>query len=270
MQLAEVELLQSMYSEEELKLSDPMILEDFRAWMANPTDHLPTTISFVICLDFEAHVCFPHDYPEVECAKVFVRSSKLTRDNQLRLNNGLTSHLEKAFEPDCAVVNEVISWLNDNFPNYLVQSKSEEKADAKIKAEIVIGARLWLYSHHIYSKTKRKNILDLCKDNHLTGFCMPGKPGIVCLEGQLDICNDVWSIIKQWNWKKINVNFQEDQELPDFASLDKWKKFDKFEEIGFVKSETRDYHMDMGEFYKYLQSHDVDYMFKELFGIGKS
>ena len=39
---------------------------------------------------------------------------------------------------------------------------------------------------------------------------MPGKPGIVCLEGILDVCNDVWSIIKQWNWKKINVKFQED------------------------------------------------------------
>ena len=118
------------------------------------------------------------------------------------------------------------------------------------------------------SKTKRKNILDLAKENGLTGFCMPGKPGIVCLEGILDVCNDVWSIIKQWNWKKINVKFQEDpspnQEKKDFF------KFEKFEEIGFVKGDTRDYHMDMGEFFKYLKEHKCEYMFKELFGIEKS
>ena len=49
-----------------------------------------------------------------------------------------------------------------------------------------------------------------------------------------------------------------------------WQKFDKFEEIGFVKGETEDFHMDMGEFYKFLQTHKCDYMFKELFGIDKS
>ena len=63
---------------------------------------------------------------------------------------------------------------------------------------------------------------------------MPGKPGIVCLEGILDICNDVWSIIKQWNWKKINVKYQEDQET---ENLETFCKFTKFEEIGFVKAE---------------------------------
>ena len=98
---------------------------------------------------------------------------------------------------------------------------------------------------------------------------MPGKPGIVCLEGLLDICNDVWSIIKQWNWKKINVKFQEDQEC-SIDDSNEFRKFVKFEEIGFVKGDTRDYHMDMGEFFKYLKTHDCDYMFKELFGIEKS
>ena len=117
--------------------------------------------------------------------------------------------------------------------------------------EILSRYELWLHPilRDYSSKTKRKNILDLAKENGLTGFCMPGKPGIVCLEGILDVCNDVWSIIKQWNWKKINVKFQEDpspnQEKKEFF------KFEKFEEIGFVKGDTRDYHMDMGEFFKY-------------------
>ena len=52
--------------------------------------------------------------------------------------------------------------------------------------------------------------------------------------------------------------------------MENFRKFDKFEEIGFVKGDTRDYHMDMGEFFKYLQNHNCEYMFKELFGIDKS
>ena len=131
----------------------------------------------------------------------------------------------------------------------------------------MVAARLWLYSHHIYSKTKRKNILDLAKDNNLTGFCMPGKPGIVCLEGPLEICNEVWTTIKQWNWKKINVKIQEEDK--HVTDIETWRKFQKFEEIGFVKGETRDYHMDMGEFFKYLQANQCEYMFKELFGLEK-
>ena len=116
--------------------------------------------------------------------------------------------------------------------------------------------------------------------NHDTPLCSPifqrvlffdfQKPGLVCLEGSLEECNDVWSVIKQWTWKKINVKFQEEENLNNMAELKLWRKFDKFEEIGFLKGETRDYHMDMGEFYKFLQTHHCDYMFKELFGIDKS
>ena len=120
------------------------------------------------------------------------------------------------------------------------------------------------------STPEPKNILDLSRDHSLSGFCMPGKPGIVCLEGSLQDCNDVWSVINQWIWKKINIKFQEEENLNNMEELKLWCKFNKFEEIGFVKGETQDYHMDMGEFYKFLQTHKCDYMFKELFGIDKS
>jgi hypothetical protein len=130
-----------------------------------------------------------------------------------------------------------------------------------------------LWEPIFFSKTKRKDILDLAKDHQLTGFCMPGKPGIVCLEGILEICIEVWTIIRSWNWKKINVRVQDFDEMfddPELFEMNWTRKFDKFEEIGIVKGDTRDYHMDMGEFCKYLHLHNCDNMFKELFGIDKS
>ena len=92
------------------------------------------------------------------------------------------------------------------------------------------------------------------------------------MEGDADDCNDAWAVIKGWNWKKINVKIQEeDDNVESWDDLDKMKRFEGFEEIGFVKnSEQRDYHMDMGEFFKFLKAHQSEYMFKELFGIDKS
>ena len=99
---------------------------------------------------------------------------------------------------------------------------------------------------------------------------MPGKPGIICLEGSERNVNEAWSVIKSWNWKKINVRLQEG------GGSEASRRFASFEEIGFVKGgETRipgreqdvHYHMDMGEFHKYLDQHDCGYIFKELFGV---
>ena len=131
--------------------------------------------------------------------------------------------------------------------------------------------RLWIYSHHIYSKIKRKDILDLSNEFQLTGFCMPGKPGIICLEGTENNCNDAWSIIKSWNWKKINIRHQEVEKAEENEqSINVFRRFNDFQEIGFVKnSDTRDYHMDMSEFSKYLDQNNCLYMFKLLFGFDK-
>lgn len=99
---------------------------------------------------------------------------------------------------------------------------------------------------------------------------MPGKPGIICLEGSVRNCTEAWGIIKSWNWKKINVKIQEEEQVRNQEQEQKFRKFEKFEEIGFVKnSENRDYHMDMGEFFSYLKGHQSEHMFKELFGITK-
>lgn len=38
-------------------------------------------------------------------------------------------------------------------------------------------SRLWIVSHHIYSKKKRKTIIDGAKSMNLRGFMKPGKPG---------------------------------------------------------------------------------------------
>ena len=55
-----------------------------------------------------------------------------------------------------------------------------------------IFSRFWIFSHHIYSKTKRKCILEWSKEMNLKGFSLPGKPGVICAEGLQENCEEYW------------------------------------------------------------------------------
>ena len=70
----------------------------------------------------------------------------------------------------------VIAWLQENCASYC-DSKSLTEETVTTEKKIDKFCRYWVYSHHIYSKVKRKNILDLASEFCLTGFCQPGKPG---------------------------------------------------------------------------------------------
>merc|ERR1719414_2192627 len=97
--------------------------------------------------------------------------------------------------------------------------------------------RLWIYSHHIYSMQKRKLILEWCRELALTGFSMPGKPGIVCAEGLEASVDELWTRLRKLNWKRLAVKEREFIGLtPEVDGQSKEKdgrKFADFEEISF-------------------------------------
>ena len=104
---------------------------------------------------------------------------------------------------------------------------------------------MWLYMHHIYNKTKRKNILDWAVENKLTGFSLPGKPGVVCIEGDERDTEEYFSRLRRLNWKKITCRHRENQiNEPQFHDF-----------------------QELGEFFQFLVKHDLGGMFKILFGI---
>ena len=293
-QLFELEMLEAMYpGKNELIMDDMNIIGDVRKWLIaaecnTNIEFLPPRISFQLKLTFDESNCnktldvsilYPHQYPSSDLMEIYVKSRQdaLNRTKQCELNQALSEYIKEnvIFGEVCLI--SVISWLNENCPIYIQQSKEEEETKTvPLKKEKSVTSssrflRLWIYSHHIYSKIKRKDILDLSNEFQLTGFCMPGKPGIVCLEGTENNCNDAWSIIKSWNWKKINVRHQEVEKAEENEqSINVFRRFNDFQEIGFVKnSDTRDYHMDMSEFSKYLDQNNCLYMFKLLFGFDK-
>ena len=72
---------------------------------------------------------------------------------------------------------------------------------------------------------------------------------------------------RNWNWKKIGVKFEEEEKVCSFEELTSRRLFSQFEEIGVLKEVPRSNHMDMGEFQKFLETHNASWAFNKLFGI---
>jgi len=284
-QLAEVEMLEAMFSNPgEFALDEPLAISDCQRWKqaasANRVDFVPPVISFCIRLlvganadPFQIFVTLPHDYPSSEKPEFYVTLEKLlNRETHRAFNKDLSAYIDENVVVGEVSTYQVVSWLQENVESYVAMAAAEGSEKKKgLEAETKKALKesensfvcYWIYSHHIYSKIKRRDILDLSKEYQLTGFSMPGKPGIICMEGSDRNVSEAWGIIKSWNWKKINVKYLESE-----LGMEDARRYTSFEEIGFVKSsDTRDYHMDMGEFHKYLESHGCGYMFKELFGV---
>ena len=139
------------------------------------------------------NVSLPDSYPE-KTPQISVHSGPLSRSSHNRMNLELLNFLQ-TIEPGSLCIGSVVEWVQENFPTYLstvvsgtsfVQELEEDKKTT----------RLWIHSHHIYSKAKIKNVEDWAKELNLTGFLLPGKPGFICVEGLEKHCNTWWQRVR--------------------------------------------------------------------------
>ena len=137
-------------------------------------------------------VSLPSNYPRVK-PEIYIRSSRMDRSKYSNFNEALKNFTDSQREGEPCVY-AIILWVQDNIEKYLKNLNvlcNEENLSKGCEA-VFEFARYWVYSHHIYSKFKRRDIHNIAKENSLTGFCLAGKPGIVCVEGALDDCEYWW------------------------------------------------------------------------------
>ncbi|CAM4535239.1 unnamed protein product [Leuciscus chuanchicus] len=200
-QFAEIELLLSMFPNEEELQVDELSHAELRAYVEGSAHTPPSSRpQFNIKLKVEnlavsiTLLCtYPADYPKV-LPDITVRCSELTRSQQMLLHSNLNTYLSENCRGDVCILSAV-QWINENAQGYI--SKSALVCDPK-KENVSMQSketftRLWIYSHHIYNKMKRKNILEWAKELNLSGFSMPGTPGIVCVEGLQSACDEFWA-----------------------------------------------------------------------------
>ncbi|KAM8853412.1 RWD domain-containing protein 2B [Synchiropus picturatus] len=283
-QLAELELLTSMFpSDDELQVLDQLAVAELRGYVegSGSGDSPPSSRpQFLIKQKLDAghtekeevvlSCSYPSEYPSV-LPEVTVRCSSLSRAQQTRLHCALTSYLSENCRGEVCVLSAV-DWVKENLPCFIDKSSPAApalKREAAHTAPVEGFTRLWIYSHHIYNTTKRKSILEWSRELGLSGFSMPGKPGIVCVEGAQEACEEFWSRVKVLTWKRIMIRHREDVPIDpqDHRTVDSLRKFSGFEEAMFDPHGNRRNHMDLGLLYQFLSEKGCCDVFQMYFGI---
>lgn len=276
LQLSEVEMLNSMYpNSDEFIISLPYVLADMNKYLSEDSNNVPSQLDFSLNLTIpdikdklEVNVCLPHEYPFSK-PEISARSVSLDRSQQRDLNSSIMGFLQ-TLEPGDLCILSLINWLMENAGKFFSLSRqaNTEEIESKKDNSSEPLCRMWIYSHHIYNKFKRRDIVDSANDMKLTGFSLPGKPGFICIEGFKRDCNDFLQSLKKMSWKKISLVKEELKESKK-VDLTNFRKFENFSEISFQvrRGPAKEYHMDMGQFLKYLGEHDCAYAFHDLFGM---
>uniref|UniRef100_A0A8D0ED39 RWD domain containing 2B n=1 Tax=Salvator merianae TaxID=96440 RepID=A0A8D0ED39_SALMN len=279
LQLSELDLLSSMFpNEHEFTVTDQMAVAELKDHVEGCTVEVPSSkIQFTLNLELEMpdgnkvplslFCAFPLKYPAV-LPEITIRSSSISRSQQVQLNKDLMAYLQKHCAGEVCILN-AREWVKDHAAAYMSKHSSCFSA---MKSNVLktddIFTRLWIYSHHIYNKQKRKNIVDWAKELTLSGFSMPGKPGIICVEGPQDMCEEFWSRIRRLSWQRILIRHREDIPLEGVgAKMEKQNKFAAFEEKIFDAHGARGNHMDLGQLYRFLLDCGCADMFQLLFGV---
>ncbi|XP_006163327.2 RWD domain-containing protein 2B [Tupaia chinensis] len=278
-QLSELDLLASMFpGENELIVNDQLALAELKDCVEKKTmegrsSKVYFTINMHLDVSQEAMVMFslacilPFQYPEV-LPEITVRSVLLSRSQQTQLNTDLTTYLQKNCCGDVCILNAT-EWVREHASGYISRDvPCSPPTGSTVQSVDLIFTRLWIYSHHIYNKCKRKNILEWTKELSLSGFSMPGKPGVVCVEGPQSACEEFWSRLRKLNWKRILIRHREDVTFDSTGDeMEKLKKFSTFEEKVFSVNGARGNHMDFGELYQFLNAKGCGNVFQMLFGV---
>lgn len=290
LQLSELEMIQSMYPGpkevtvdcQNAVLERQVFCEEDSSTgrLQNPLSRMDYSINISVDeVSMSLLVSLPPLYPFVKCGFA-VRCASLSKQAMTRLSTDLNSELSRQEEGDLCV-GILLAWLTDHAPQYIAEDTTSQNRTAAASASSSISdagnskkkntfCRMWVYSHHIYSKVKRKDLQELSEEYDLTGFVLPGKPGLVCVEGTQLNTDTWWSIVRSWNWQKISCKRQETKPLSVDRSLSSHRRFDRFQELGTgddIRVKGGGYHVDMGDLYRFLKKHASEYMFKEYFGV---
>ena len=218
-----------------------------------------------------------YSYPASERPVVYVSSDYLSRRGQDDLNSDLADFVATLPKGEVCLLT-IAEWIRDNTSSYCPPPVTKLQSDMVAGGGVGTSAsgggggpfcRMWLYMHHIYSKTKRRNILDLADRLELSGFCLPGKPGVVCVEGSEQSTKQFYNILRRWNWKSISCRHREEvaSNCTGDSSSSSQRKIVGFRELALETHGPRQNHMDMGQFRAYLEEHKLGYMFTIIFGV---
>ncbi|XP_050342138.1 RWD domain-containing protein 2B [Nymphalis io] len=258
-QISEIEVLTSIYNED-IILTDVNALKDIQHFVENKTPYTPNHLDFTLnlaidSLKLEISVNLPSFYPQEE-PDIYIRCNQLNRQQESGINSDLTNYIKNNHLGEQCLYT-AFSWVQENIDQYKNKLNTVKSPVSNATNDKCKFSRLWIYSHHIYNKKKREEIVKMAREYKLTGFCLSGKPGVICVEGLECDCQEWWKIIKSMSWKKIVIRKTETFDITEKNMVQKFKNFEEM-------------HVDMSSFSKYLEAFGLSKVFNELFGLNNT
>ena len=145
-------------------------------------------------------------------------------------------------------------------------SASPRGGDGKAAETVFVSE--WIYVHHLYSGQKKKSLLAWGSELDVTGFTLPGKPGLIVIEGPKTAVQEFSHRCKSMNWQRITTKIIEETVVdPAVATMDDLRKFDGFAERSFSPKGPKETpkHQDMTEFRAWLASLGLEDRFRQIF-----
>ncbi|XP_038622005.1 RWD domain-containing protein 2B [Tachyglossus aculeatus] len=277
-QLSEFELLSSMFpGEAELVVGDPVALAELREFVEKRSPEPPAAaLRYTLNVPVEVadgpgvvlavECILPLRYPAV-LPEITVRSPALGRTRQGELNGALSSHLRAGGRGEVCVL-RAAEWVREHGAGYAGAEPPAPRPPGPPApaSPAAVFTRLWIYSHHIYSKRKRRDVVDWARELALSGFSVPGRPGLVCAEGPRDACEEFWARLRRLSWKRILIRHREDSPVAADAP-ESGRRFSSFEEKVFAGGAAGGNHVDLGQLYQFLKTRGCAHVFRLLFGV---
>ncbi|RHZ86230.1 hypothetical protein Glove_53g10 [Diversispora epigaea] len=181
---------------------------------------------FRILLNEESwlNVFLPERYPEInpEC---YFSSDKANRQFWTLVNEEIETNLKERKKGECCIFDlyqHIKSFLqfNLNFNNDLDNNNDNDNNDKNSVKKIILICRILIWTHHLLSLEKRKNICQWAEELEIWGYSKPGYPGIIIAEGLYDNVQEYVSRLKNLRWQAITVRSEETETFENYDDDD--------------------------------------------------
>lgn len=238
-QLAEVEALRSIYGEEgefELTTQEEAILESLSNLDDGDDISNSFYISFIINLlstemggrHVSVGFSLPRGYPEEEAVSVTVKcGGGVSRSEHEAINMGAREVAREHIGQEAVLqvlqrVQEIALRTSNKNIKY---SSDQDDGSMSSVCKLLHIKRVLIWFHHIKSLQKRKSILEWGKELNLGGYCKPGFPGIIVIEGEKRSVDTYLKQLQNLRWQAMSIRGEEEEEVPHGKEIDEMRRF---------------------------------------------
>ncbi|KAH9297914.1 hypothetical protein KI387_029596, partial [Taxus chinensis] len=170
----------------------------------------------------------PRGYPEEQPIRVTVNcAGEVSRFKHEAINVGgrEVAHELIGQEAVLQVLQRVQDILLKKSRESIGKSSGQINGSISSACSILYIKRVLIWFHHIKSLQKRKSILEWGKELNLGGYCKPGFPGIIIVEGEKCDVDIYVKQLQNLRWQAMSVRGEEQEEVQCQKAIDDARHF---------------------------------------------